>query len=106
MGSRIALAIEDRRKLVNAAGYAGVRYVDTALFYGVGAAERVAGDAFRDRPREEWALSTKGGHLLRPHRCGGRTADGRFVPLPFEVMYDYWYDGTMRSMEVSHQRLA
>ena len=60
----------------------------------------------RDRPREEWALSTKVGRLLRPHRCGGRTTDGRFVPLPFEVKYDYSYDGIMRSMEDSYQRLG
>ena len=32
--------------------------------------------------------------------------DGRFVPLPFEVQYDYSYDGIMRSMEDSYQRLG
>ena len=70
-GSRIQLTNEERLKLVNAAWDAGVRYVDTAPFYGVGAAERAAGDALRDRPREEWVLSTKVGRLLRPHDSGG-----------------------------------
>ena len=105
-GSRIQLTNEERLKLVNAAWDAGVRYVDTAPFYGVGAAERAAGDALRDRPREEWALSTKVGRLLRPHESGSRSTDGRFVPLPFEVQYDYSYDGIMRSMEDSYQRLG
>jgi D-threo-aldose 1-dehydrogenase len=46
------------------------------------------------------------GRLLRPHDSGGRTADGRLAPLPFEVRYDYSYDGIMRSMEDSYQRLG
>jgi D-threo-aldose 1-dehydrogenase len=105
-GSRIKLTNEERLKLVDAAWNAGVRYVDTAPFYGVGAAERAAGDALRDKPRDEWALSTKVGRLLRAHDSGDRTADGRLAPLPFEVTYDYSYDGIMRSMEDSYQRLG
>jgi D-threo-aldose 1-dehydrogenase len=102
-GSLIPVTAEERVKLVNAAWCAGVRYVDTAPLYGVGAAERAIGDALRDRPRNEWVLSTKAGRLLRP--ASGAT-DGRRVPLPFEVTYDYSYDGIMRSMEDSHQRLG
>ncbi len=105
-GSRIRLTNEERLKLVDAAWNAGVRYVDTAPFYGVGAAERAVGDALRDKPRDEWVLSTKVGRLLRAHDSGGRTGDGRLAPLPFEVTYDYSYDGIMRSMEDSFQRLG
>jgi D-threo-aldose 1-dehydrogenase len=105
-GSRIRLSNDERLKLVDAAWNAGVRYVDTAPFYGVGAAERAAGDALRDKPRDEWALSTKVGRLLRAHDSGGHTADGRLAPLPFEVTYDYSYDGIMRSFEDSLQRLG
>jgi D-threo-aldose 1-dehydrogenase len=104
-GSRIPMTNEGRLKLVDAAWNAGVRYVDTAPFYGVGAAERAAGDALRDRPRDEWVLSTKVGRLLRP-RSGGGATDGRLAPLPFEVQYDYSYDGIMRSVEDSYQRLG
>jgi D-threo-aldose 1-dehydrogenase len=104
-GSRIPMTNEARLKLVDAAWNAGVRYVDTAPFYGVGAAERAAGDALRDRPRDEWVLSTKVGRLLRP-RSGGGATDGRLAPLPFEVQYDYSYDGIMRSVEDSYQRLG
>jgi D-threo-aldose 1-dehydrogenase len=105
-GSRVPMTNEERLKLVEAAWNAGVRYVDTAPFYGVGAAERAAGDALRDRPRDEWALSTKVGRLLRPRGSNGGDSDDRIAPLPFEVKYDYSYDGIMRSMEDSHQRLG
>jgi D-threo-aldose 1-dehydrogenase len=104
-GSRVPMTNEARLKLVDAAWNAGVRYVDTAPFYGVGAAERATGDALRDRPRDEWVLSTKVGRLLRP-RSGGGATDGRLAPLPFEVRYDYSYDGIMRSVEDSYQRLG
>jgi D-threo-aldose 1-dehydrogenase len=69
-------------------------------------AERATGDALRDRPRGEWVLSTKVGRLLRPRPGGGGATDGRLAPLPFEVKYDYSYDGIMRSMEDSYQRLG
>jgi D-threo-aldose 1-dehydrogenase len=105
-GSRIAVTPEERVKLVTAAWNAGVRYVDTAPFYGVGAAERGVGDAMRDRPRDEWVLSTKVGRLLRPRSSPGGAADGRLAPLPFEVKYDYSYDGIMRSVDDSYQRLG
>jgi D-threo-aldose 1-dehydrogenase len=105
-GSRIPVTPEERVKLVRAAWDGGVRYVDTAPFYGVGAAERGVGDALRDKPRGEWVLSTKVGRLLRPSSNAGRAPDGRLAPLPFEVKYDYSYDGIMRSVDDSYQRLG
>jgi D-threo-aldose 1-dehydrogenase len=59
----------------------------------------------RDEPRDEWVLSTKVGRLLRPFP---QTAPepGRKHPLPFGVVYDYSYDGIMRSFEDSLQRLG
>ena len=105
-GSRIAVTREQSEALVRAAWNAGVRYVDTAPFYGVGAAERRVGDALRDESRNDWVLSTKVGRLLRPRRGLGGATDGRLAPLPFEVVYDYTYDGIMRSVEDSYQRLG
>ena len=102
-GSLIPMTGEERIKLVNAAWCAGVRYLDTAPLYGVGAAERATGDALRDQPRNEWVLSTKVGRLLRP---GNSATSGSPAPLPFEVTYDYSYEGIMRSMEDSFQRLG
>lgn len=103
-GSRIPVTRAEGEAIVNAAFDAGVRYVDTAPYYGVGAAERRTGDALRDRP--EWVLSTKVGRLLRPTTHPGGATDGRLAPMPFHVIYDYSYDGIMRSVEDSYQRLG
>jgi D-threo-aldose 1-dehydrogenase len=104
-GSRIDVARQAAEDIVAAAWAAGVRYVDTAPFYGVGQAERAVGDAMREHPRDEWVLSTKVGRLLRPTPTGVH-ADGRYHPLPFDPVYDYSYDGIMRSFEDSFQRLG
>src|ERR1700721_3919163 len=104
-GSRIDVARQAAEAIVSAAWAAGVRYVDTAPFYGVGQPERGVGDAMRDHPRDEWVLSTKVGRLLRANPTG-RHADGRHHPLPFDPVYDYSHDGIMRSVEDSLQRLG
>src|SRR5208282_6420427 len=92
--------------IVTAAWDAGIRYVDTAPFYGAGAAERRVGDALRDQDRGAWVLSTKVGRLLRPTTDSAPSPDGRPSPMPFRVVYDYSYDGIMRSVEDSYQRLG
>jgi D-threo-aldose 1-dehydrogenase len=104
-GSRVEVARRAAEEIVAAAWEAGVRYVDTAPFYGVGQAERAVGDATRDHPRGEWALSTKVGRLLKPNPTGV-FSDGRTYPLPFDPVYDYSYEGIMRSVEDSFQRLG
>ncbi|HXC89436.1 MAG TPA: aldo/keto reductase [Stellaceae bacterium] len=104
-GSRIEVAREEAEAIVRAAWEAGVRYVDTAPFYGVGRAERCVGDALRAAPRDEWVLSTKVGRLLRP-RQGPANGEAPRQPMPFDVVYDYSYDGIMRSFEDSLQRLG
>ena len=105
-GSRIPVSREESEAMVRAAWDAGVRYVDTAPFYGVGSSERRVGDALRDKPRDEWVLSTKVGRLLKPRRGQQASIDGRSAPLPFTVEYDYSHDGVMRSVEDSYQRLG
>ncbi len=104
-GSRIAVARQAAEEIVAAAWGAGVRYIDTAPFYGVGQAERAVGDVMRDHPRDDWVLSTKVGRLLRPN-SSGVFGDGRTHPLPFDPVYDYSYDAIMRSFEDSLQRLG
>ena len=58
------------------------------------------------RNRDEWVLSTKVGRLLRPKTDKAPSTDGRLAPMPFTVVYDYGYDGIMRSVEDSYQRLG
>ena len=105
-GSRVPVSRAEGEAMARAAWDAGVRYVDTAPFYGVGAAERRVGDALREMPRDEWVLSTKVGRLLRPRRDPNPPADGRMRPMPFDPVYDYSRDGILRSFEDSHQRLG
>ncbi|RWK41065.1 aldo/keto reductase [Mesorhizobium sp.] len=85
---------------------AGLRYFDTAPFYGFGLSERRFGDFLRDKPRDSYVLSTKVGRLLRPVP-EDQIPDHSYVePLPFAVDYDYSYDGIMRSVEFSYARLG
>ncbi|RWB28799.1 MAG: aldo/keto reductase [Mesorhizobium sp.] len=84
----------------------GLRYFDTAPFYGFGLSERRFGDFLRDKPRDSYVLSTKVGRLFRPVP-EGQIPDHSYVdPLPFALDYDYSYDGIMRSVEFSYARLG
>src|SRR4029077_11685446 len=65
-GTRIRVTRGEAEAIVRAAWDSGVRYVDTAPYYGFGQAERAVGDALRSEKRDEWVLSTKVGRLLRP----------------------------------------
>jgi D-threo-aldose 1-dehydrogenase len=89
-----------------AAWKAGIRYYDTAPLYGHGLGEFRTGVALRLKPRDSYVLSSKVGRLLRP-RPRQEIAFGGWVDVtPFELEYDYSYDGTMRAFEDSLQRLA
>ncbi len=104
-GSRIEVSREEGEAIIRAASAAGVRYIDAAPYYGFGQAERCVGDAMRGVPRDDWVLSTKVGRLLRPRLTPAETAENR-RPMPFDAVYDYSYDGIMRSFEDSLQRLG
>ena len=93
--------------VVDAAWDAGVRYVDTSPFYGHGKSEIRVGRAIGDRPRGELVLSTKVGRLFRrPADPSGFRPSGWAGALPFEIRFDYSYDGIMRSVEDSYLRLG
>jgi D-threo-aldose 1-dehydrogenase len=109
----------------------GIRYYDAAPLYGYGLAEQRLGRMLTTRSRGEFAISTKVGRLLYPldevlahpewdrdfQRLGSVTAVGpgetpaeelddwyyRGVP-DFRPVYDYSYDGVMRSVEASLKR--
>ncbi|MDB5506345.1 MAG: pld1 2 [Devosia sp.] len=85
---------------------AGIRYFDTAPFYGSGLSERRIGDFLRDKPREEFVISTKVGRLLVPDRDWAMERYGNRRQPPFRPVFDYSYDGIMRSYELSIQRLG
>lgn len=84
----------------------GVRYFDTAPFYGLGLSETRVGRLLRTRPRADFVLSTKVGRLLEP--CAPEEVNsGFFIGTPqVKFHYDYSYDGVMRSFEESRRRLC
>ncbi len=84
----------------------GIRFFDTAPYYGQGLSERRIGDFLRSKPRNDYVLSTKVGRLLEPLK-GRAVGDFGFSdPLPFMPVFDYGYDGVMRSHEASLHRLG
>ena len=91
---------------LNAAWDEGLRYVDTAPWYGFGLAERYTGDFLREKPTGSYVLSTKVGRVMVPVPDEKVPNYGFVDPLPFDVLYDYSYDGIMRSVELSHARLG
>ena len=91
---------------LDAAWDEGLRYFDTAPWYGFGLAERRTGDFLRDKPAKDYVLSTKVGRVMVPVAEGKVPSYGYVDPLPFDVVYDYSYDGIMRSVELSHARLG
>jgi len=85
---------------------AGVRYFDTAPWYGRGLSELRTGSGLRDHPRSEYTLSTKVGRWLRPAAQEGFDGVPWLGGSPNEVVFDYTYDGIMRSLEQSRLRLG
>lgn len=92
---------------IAAAWDAGVRYFDTAPWYGRGQAEHRLGRVLYQQPRAEFVLSTKVGRTLHAVHDAERFDRGMWTGgLPFEIRFDYSYDGIMRSFEDSLQRLG
>jgi D-threo-aldose 1-dehydrogenase len=104
-----AIGDDVARATIDAAWAAGVRYYDTAPLYGLGLAERRMGDALRDRPRDEFLLSTKVGRLMVPDPRGpggARFADIFDVPPTHRPVWDFSRDGVLRSVDESLERLG
>lgn len=100
-----AVSADQARATVNHALDMGITYVDTAPQYGLGRSEHLVGDVLRER-RADAVLSTKVGRLLTPVTDGQQDKGAWVDPLPFNQVYDYSYDGVMRSFEDSLQRLG
>ncbi len=97
---------DDAMGAIGTAYEEGVRYFDTAPLYGNGLGEHRMGRALRDRPRGDFVLSTKVGRLLDPLPPGADRDAADRHRLPFRVRHDYSYDGVMRAMDHSLQRLG
>src|SRR5262245_50556535 len=107
-GFRATISDAEAMALTDAAYEGGVRYFDTSPFYGYGRSELRMGAGLRGKPREDFVLSTKIGRILHAMKPGEKKpADFRDNGLPgFAPVFDYTYDGVMRSLEHSHLRLG
>jgi D-threo-aldose 1-dehydrogenase len=92
---------------LQAAWDAGIRYYDTAPWYGLTQSEHRFGRALYRQPRRDFVLSTKVGRTMHPVHHAETYDHGIWSGgLPFQVRFDYSYDGVMRSFEDSLQRLG
>jgi len=104
----------DAGALLEAGWESGIRYFDTAPMYGNGRSEHILGDILREKD-EHAVVSTKVGRLMTTERAG-RTLPpappknpldpGWQNCLNFREIFDYSYDGIMRSFDDSQQRLG
>ena len=102
-----AISDADARATLDAAWDGGVRYFDTAPLYGLGLAETRLNAFLRDKPRDEYVLSSKIGRLILPCAAEHRSGVGKWFEVPQRrEQFDYTYDGVMRSFEHSFARLG
>jgi D-threo-aldose 1-dehydrogenase len=98
---------EDAAAAVTESFTSGVRYFDTAPFYGFGLSELRIGSALRGAQPPP-VVSTKVGRRLVPTGPQDENVgrEGYFSPRPFAPAFDYGYDSIMRSHAESLERLG
>lgn len=102
-----AISEDDAQAILDAAWAAGVRYYDTAPLYGLGLSETRLNRFLRDKPREDYVLSTKIGRTLKVTTPDKRDGFGKWFDVPARnEVYDYGYDAVFRSLEFSLERLG
>ncbi|CUH40348.1 Pyridoxal 4-dehydrogenase [Jannaschia seosinensis] len=102
-----AISDDEAHAALEAAWDGGVRYYDTAPLYGFGLSETRMNRFLRGKPRDEYVLSSKVGRILAPATEETRDGIGKWFDVPARrEIYDYSYDGVMRSVEHSLERLG
>ncbi|WP_416311656.1 aldo/keto reductase [Pseudomonas sp. W03] len=107
-----AVPAEEVQATVDAAWNNGVRYFDTAPFYGAGLSETRLGAALANRPRDEYVLSTKVGRIILDELEDPAARELGEKSGLFEhgnrnrIVNDYSADATLRSIEDSLKRLG
>jgi D-threo-aldose 1-dehydrogenase len=102
-----AISETEAQATLDAAWKAGLRYYDTAPLYGLGLSETRLNHFLRDKKRKDYLISTKIGRRLEVCQPEQRTGIGKFFNTPNrKEIFDYSYDGVMRSLEFSLERLG
>ena len=98
---------EGAQQTLGAAWDVGMRYFDTSPFYGYGKSEQRVGHFLRQRDLSSYVLSTKVGRVFKASTDPANfNQDMWLAGLPFDHVFDYSYDGIMRSYEDSTHRLG
>ncbi|MFC8589061.1 aldo/keto reductase [Streptomyces sp. NPDC057217] len=106
-----AIPDDEAAATVEAAWDHGIRFYDTAPFYGAGLAEERLGRVLAGKPRDEYVLSTKVGRvILDEHETdvpdfgekGGLFEHGN----PNKILHEWTAEATERSIEGSLKRLG
>lgn len=97
---------EDAFSCIKAALDKGIRYFDTAPQYGLGLSEQRLGAVLKAIGPEDIIISSKVGRLLIDCPPDQVTPEN-FIDVPQKrILFDYSYDGVMRSFEASLERLC
>src|SRR5262249_53508804 len=97
---------KEARGMLEAVWATGCRYFDTAPLYGLGLSETRLNGFLRAKPRGSYLISTKVGRLLEVCGPRERTRPEAFFETPCRrERFDYSYDGVMRSLDFSLERL-
>jgi D-threo-aldose 1-dehydrogenase len=98
---------KEARAVLEAVWAVGCRYFDTAPLYGLGLSETRLNGFLRPKPRGSYLISTKVGRLLDLCESQKRSGQGVYFETPRRrERFDYSYDGVMRSLEFSLERLG
>jgi D-threo-aldose 1-dehydrogenase len=83
----------------------GINFFDTAPLYGHGKSEKWMGPGLAGIPSDSRVLATKVGRVLKPVEPGALEKDEFDNPAPFKPVFDFSYEGVMRSFHESLERL-
>ncbi len=100
-------SLEEKKALetLETAWREGIRYFDTAPFYGYGMAEERLGKFLKNKIRDEYVISTKVGRIIIDSDKTS-TFKAFFQGAPKrEPYFDFSYDATLKSFEDSLKRL-
>lgn len=92
-------------RAIDAALEKGIRYFDTAPYYGYGLSESRLGPGLKGVRRDTVRISTKVGRRIHEDKTRQPGQEG-FAVAGYKAAFDYSRDGVMRSFESRLQRLG
>ena len=95
----------EAEQAITTAFESGIRYFDTAPYYGYGLSESRLGRALAGVSRESYRISTKVGRRIYEDTTAESGQQG-FAVAGYAAEFDYSRDGVMRSFESSLRRLG